>query len=337
MIAQPLDGAPTTIVYIPEGDHVITPTVDGRPGTVTVRVPPARGQEIAAHLQNDLDKRKGQNVRAWFDFDHQPGPASALPQSFRYEPGKGIVCALEWTRAGKAAIEGRDFSYFSPTFLIDDDGTPSGLPDRGSFGALVNEPAFREIPRIAASDASLPPVRIAAAHHGSPLNRLILAVADSGLTGIAAVRAAEAAEPGLIQAALAVKVRPDTLRKIAENMREAAAGSASYDAWYKLQGIADNLRGSGAAANRSMALAMAYDQRPDLFQIWQDAQAGGKVSAAHRPNLDGEIGRIVQAENEILRDAAVVEASDAIRQRRGETPAFAEAWDIAADNYPELF
>jgi phage I-like protein len=57
------------------------------------------------------------------------------------------------TGAGKAAIEGKDFSYLSPSFLIDDNGIPSGLPERGPLAALVNEPAFREIPRIAASDA----------------------------------------------------------------------------------------------------------------------------------------------------------------------------------------
>jgi hypothetical protein len=37
---------------------------------------------------------------------------------------------------------------------MDDNGVPAGIPERGPLGALVNEPAFRDIPRIAASDAT---------------------------------------------------------------------------------------------------------------------------------------------------------------------------------------
>jgi phage I-like protein len=146
-------GLPEEIVYLPEGDHQIKPWVDGKPQEVTVKVLASRGAEIAASLQSALDGRMKSNVRPWFDFEHKRGVASALPKAFRYEPGKGVMAAVEWTGAGKAAIEGKDFSYFSPVFLLGDDGVPDGLPERGPLGGLVNEPAFREIPRIAASDA----------------------------------------------------------------------------------------------------------------------------------------------------------------------------------------
>lgn len=146
-------GVPSEIVYLPEGRHDITPTVNGKAKRITVNVPADKGIAIAASFQAALEKRKAGNVRPWFDFEHKGGKAAALPTAFRYEPGKGIMAAVEWTGAGKAAIEGRDFSYLSPTFLIDDNGIPSGLPERGPLAALVNEPAFREIPRIAASDA----------------------------------------------------------------------------------------------------------------------------------------------------------------------------------------
>lgn len=151
------DGIPAEIVYLPEGEHRITPFVDGKAKAITVKVPAGKGAEIAASLQSGLEKRQAGNVRAWFDFEHKSGKASALPTSFRYEPGKGIMASIEWTGAGRKAIEGKDFSYLSPTFLIDDHGFPSGLPERGPLAALVNEPAFRDIPRIAASDGSNPP------------------------------------------------------------------------------------------------------------------------------------------------------------------------------------
>jgi phage I-like protein len=148
------DTVPVEIVYLPEGEHSIHPKVNGKPEKVTVKVPKSKGVAIAAALQADLVKRQGDNVRPIIDFDHKhSGPAAAIPSSFRYEEGKGIVMALDWTRAGREAIEGKDFSYFSPEFLMNDDGTPGGLPARGPLGSLVNNPAFREIPRIAASDS----------------------------------------------------------------------------------------------------------------------------------------------------------------------------------------
>jgi phage I-like protein len=147
--------APNEIVYIPEGEHEIRPEVNGKPGKITVRVPKGKGASIAATLQADLEKRLSDNVRPIIDFDHnRSGAAAAIPSRFRYQEGLGVVLALDWTSSGRQAIEGRDFSYFSPEFLIQDDGTPGGLPAKGAIGALVNNPAFRSMPRIAAHDSS---------------------------------------------------------------------------------------------------------------------------------------------------------------------------------------
>lgn len=154
-LASYITGTPEEIVYLPEGEHQITATVDGKPKSITVNVPAARGVEIAASLQKLLEERNKSNVRPWFDFEHKRGVASALPKAFRYEAGKGVMCSIEWTGAGRTAVEGKDFSYFSPEFYLGDDGVPDGLPERGPLGGLVNEPAFREIPRIAASDAAV--------------------------------------------------------------------------------------------------------------------------------------------------------------------------------------
>ncbi|MGC4017496.1 MAG: phage protease [Luteolibacter sp.] len=146
---------PTEIVYIPEGSHSIFPTVDGKPKRVTVNLDATKGDQVAAQFQRELNDRMAGNVRPHLDFDHAgKGAASAIPKAFRYETGKGLVLAIDWTSSGKAAIEGRDYSYFSPEFMMDEQGVPVGLPLYGSIGSLVNEPAFREIPRIAASDQS---------------------------------------------------------------------------------------------------------------------------------------------------------------------------------------
>jgi phage I-like protein len=151
----PEEGSTASIVYIPEGKHTITPCVDGKPKKVTIKMEASHGEKIAAGFQKLLEQRLSANVRPTFDFDHKDtGPASALPKRFFYEQGRGLMAEIEWTGAGRRAIESKDYSYFSPTFLLDDNGVPAGIPERGPLGALVNEPAFRDIPRIAASDAT---------------------------------------------------------------------------------------------------------------------------------------------------------------------------------------
>ena len=145
--------APGEIVYIPVGSSKINATVAGKPGTVTVNVPAERGAAIAASLQQSLNARLSSTVRPRLAFDHsRTGPASGHPESFSFDPERGIILAASWSNSGKAAIEGGDYGYFSPTFLIDADGIPSGLPDKGEIGSLVDEPAFRGIGLIAAAD-----------------------------------------------------------------------------------------------------------------------------------------------------------------------------------------
>lgn len=136
-----------SIVYLPEGQHRINATVGGKAKSVDVLV----DSRVAASFTEDLNKRFESNVRPFAGFDHKQGAASFIPKEFRYEDGVGLVLDVEWTEAGRKAVEGRDYSYFSPTFLLSKDGVPIGLAKRGEIGSLVNDPAFEEIPRIAAS------------------------------------------------------------------------------------------------------------------------------------------------------------------------------------------
>lgn len=155
----PLDGvAPAEFVFIPEGTHEINPSVNGEPGEITSVLTPEIGDAVAAKLNDDLKKRNEGDVVAWFDFDHEKNKASARPKSFRYVKGKGIMVAVDWTESGKRAIEGKDYQYFSPEWLINkDDGTPAGLDEKGPYGGLVNEPAFRSGVKIAAKSNGTSP------------------------------------------------------------------------------------------------------------------------------------------------------------------------------------
>jgi len=144
---QSLDSEKGTIVFMPEGHHQITASVDGKPKSVELTI----DSRILASFAEDLDKRKESNVRPFAGFDHKAGAASFIPLEFRYEDGVGLMLDVEWTNAGREAVEGKDYSYFSPSFLVKE-GIPFGLPKRGEIGSLVNDPAFEDIPRIAASN-----------------------------------------------------------------------------------------------------------------------------------------------------------------------------------------
>jgi phage I-like protein len=146
--------APESIVYIPVGANRISATVDGKPKALVVNVPVDQGENIAATLQAALTQRLANSVRPRLAFDHaRKGPASGHPTGFSFDPEKGIILAASWSKSGRAAIEGGDYGYFSPTFLINRDGNPSGLPPIGEIGSLVDEPAFRSIGLIAAADS----------------------------------------------------------------------------------------------------------------------------------------------------------------------------------------
>jgi hypothetical protein len=143
---MPLDGQPPAVIqYMPAGKTTINPSVNGRSKEITVNVT----ERTAAALQADLQKLLRQNVRPYVDFDHVGGAAAALPKRF-YWTEEGVMMEIDWTNAGKTAVSGRDYSYFSPTFLLNERGDPSGLPPSSAIGSLVNNPAFRSIRRIAA-------------------------------------------------------------------------------------------------------------------------------------------------------------------------------------------
>lgn len=142
------DGPRRKIVYLPEGTHEIQASVNGQPGTRTVRV----GADSLEPLSTALKARQAGNVRPYAGFDHKDGPASFLPVGFSYEFGRGVMLEIELTSAGQKAIDGKDYSYFSPTFHLDRlTGKPMGLLPHGEIGSLVNNPAFEGIERIAAS------------------------------------------------------------------------------------------------------------------------------------------------------------------------------------------
>ena len=132
---------------MPAGKSTIRASVNGEPKKISVNVTAA----TANVLQSSLARLLTEPVEPFIDFDHQSMAAAAVPRAFTWTQ-EGVMLSLDWTSAGKKAVEGKDYRYFSPTFLLSESGDPTSLPDTGPVGALTNNPAFRRMKRITASE-----------------------------------------------------------------------------------------------------------------------------------------------------------------------------------------
>lgn len=139
--------APDAILWMPKGEHVISASKNGKPYRGKVAVTAA----AVPKLQADLEAKLARNVKPVIYYDHKRGPVAYQPVRFEWDDDKGIVLCGSWTRGGKLAVEGGDYGYFSPAFLLSKTGEVAGLPKDIEVGSLVNDPAFEEIERIAAA------------------------------------------------------------------------------------------------------------------------------------------------------------------------------------------
>ena len=142
--------APADIEYFPKGEHIICCSVGGEPKEISVVV----DENCAETMQKSLDAvfaafDKGEASKPFLDFDHDGGRAAAYPRRFFWKDG--LRLELEWTPAGRQAVECREYNYFSPEFFVDSQGRPQGVNFPGPIGGLCNVPAFQTIEKISAT------------------------------------------------------------------------------------------------------------------------------------------------------------------------------------------
>lgn len=150
--------APEAVPFMPAGQHSICATVNGKPGRRLVTV----DREACDRLQADLSEHlrasaAGEKARPMLMFDHTAGNAAAKPLGFEWDDERGILLRVEWTQAGRDAVEGGNYGYVSPAFrLAKGTGEILGLAGGVEVGSLVNDPAFERNECIAASRTEEP-------------------------------------------------------------------------------------------------------------------------------------------------------------------------------------
>lgn len=116
-------------------------------------------REACERLNADLQEviaasQSGNRARPVILFDHKPGAAAAVPTGFEWDDKRGILLKVDWTQAGREAIEGGNYGYISPAFrLAKGSDQITGLQPGVEVGSLVNDPAFQRNECIAAARA----------------------------------------------------------------------------------------------------------------------------------------------------------------------------------------
>lgn len=309
---------PESITFMPAGKHTISAMRGGKPAKVSVNVTEA----CAQRLQTALEARLAKNVRPFVDFNHEAGEASAIPKAFRWEAGRGVVLDLEWTTAGNTAVAGRAWSYFSPVFILGANNEPSGLPENGPIGGLVNDPAFENIDRIAAANTNTETMK----------NPLV----EAGL-----LTEEEAAEDNYIETARAkIKAMRDKPDADVEAIR-AENASLKQEIAAKRQSEAETTVNAAIAAGRiepKNEAAKAYwlgelvSERAEQAKAALDAIPGAGLSertitAKATPHPGGSSDK----------ERRQVVAINAARAKHGETANFETVWEAAFAEDPDAF
>jgi hypothetical protein len=161
---------------MPPGRHRIHASRNGEPVSLEITVDATTAATLNGWLQAQLAKAAdGSEDRPFFDFNHEDREAAAWPTAFTWagdDPVTGGVRAkVEWSGAGKAAIEQKTFRRFSPTFIPDTRGRVIG--SETNMGGLVNRAAFKSIQPLFARAAPQPGADSGASPSMKPLIDLL--------------------------------------------------------------------------------------------------------------------------------------------------------------------
>jgi hypothetical protein len=156
------------IMYMPSGTHTITPSQNGRPVTVAVAI----DASAAEKLETQRQALEAGGKKPFFSVQHSTQIAAFWPAEFFWDTRldatgslvEGVWARGEWTRAGREAVEGKDFRTFSPTFFVDAIRNDPNRPvqvvcndeAKANMGALENDPAFQTISPLWCHDSSAP-------------------------------------------------------------------------------------------------------------------------------------------------------------------------------------
>lgn len=242
---------PADIMWMPAGRQEITATSpDGEPMKLSLEVTPQLAAVVArAFNQMKEEATAGRGPLPYFDLNHEDREASGHPTEFFWAGSDpktgGIRARVMWTEAGAAAIRGRTFRAFSPSFHVDDAGNFVGVSP--NLGGMVNRPAFKSIQPIWAKSGE----HLLAA---KDFETAVATACEGGLTMSAAIDLVLATAPQLHATYRAKGCGP---------LRETVVEPKSFDEAMQVY--------CRAGRSVSAALDVLVANHPSLYSKWREA------------------------------------------------------------------
>ena len=142
------------IQWMPPGAQSPCCFVNGEPKDLSFTITRQHATAFNTQLQRLRNLAAvGEGDEPFTDFNHEDGRASGRPTEFYWggdDPKTGgIRLKGKWTASGKAAVQGKDFTRFSPEWYFNDNQEPTAIGV--NLGGLVNKAAFRSIQAVAKS------------------------------------------------------------------------------------------------------------------------------------------------------------------------------------------
>jgi phage I-like protein len=287
---------PDEIVYMPAGEAItIKPRSHGKEIVVKVDA------NAAETLQADLTKRWGAPVRPYAGFDHNPlgGPASFLPKAFKWDQDRGVILEVDWTEKGKGDVAGRNYSYFSPTFMVKGKQV-AGLPETGEVGSLVNNPAFRD-----------PKMKVAAANADDDQDEKGNGMQECPKCGHKFKSKKTEAMDGITEKLVELEVITAEQAELADEGFIVRAVTGLHEGLATVQAANARL----VSENTALQAKVADVQKAEAASIVEAAIAEGRIGAKDQSMIDYWIGQITANPEQAKKALATVTGASGLLQK----------------------
>ncbi|KAB2906020.1 MAG: hypothetical protein F9K35_01265 [Burkholderiaceae bacterium] len=218
----------------------------------------------------------------------QPAPAAGWPKTLEWVEGEGLFGTVEMTARAAAAIDGKEYLYFSPVFAYSkEDGTVLEV----LMGALTNDPGIQGMQPLsliaAATAAFLPSLDFPQEPTVTPLLKALLAAlglpestteeaATAALTALGPLKALQAranvATAACTALQLPAEATADVVTAACSSLRTAHAGAPDPAKWVPIESV--------TALQGQIAALTARQQTADVDALVQPALADGRLLPA---------------------------------------------------------
>lgn len=218
----------------------------------------------------------------------QPAPAAGWPKSLEWVEGQGLFGMVEMTARAAAAIDGKEYLYFSPVFAYSKaDGTVLEI----LMGALTNDPGIQGMQPLslmaAATAAFLPSLDLPQEPSVNPLLKALLAAlglpettteeaATAALTALGPLQPLQARASVATAACTALQLpadaTPEAVTAALTSLRKAQDGAPDPAKFVPIESV--------TALQGQIAALTARQQEADVDALVKPALADGRLLPA---------------------------------------------------------